>query len=288
MPSNKRHDNSSRPKAGSSSGHRTARAARAPRVLVWFALTLALAGGVAALLWARSPAHQQARAAAPSGAAASAATSPSAAPAASLPLPSSEVAQALMVTVELEFGGKLPSIKEALGEVERRHEPADGQGRTFAVLDAYGEPTPAGKLHLSMHVSMEKPGIGSLIFRRTGEVLWKSRIVPGKTTPAAEKSLTVLMEDAAGKSLQLDGSRGISRILDIPLRDSTALVRDVWPEGQERELTFIYSACGCPVKAKVQRNGEATVRTTDLPVMFPDDPAAMTVINQMMGWPGGD
>ena len=200
-------------------------------------------------------------------------------------LPSNEVAQALMVTVELDFGERIPSIKEALKEVERRYEPESGRGRTFAILDAYGEPTATGKLHLSMHLSMEKPGIGLLVFRRTGEVLWKSRIVPAKKDPPAEKRLTVIMDDGSGKQLMLDGSQGVERVLDVPFRDSPTRVRDQWPEGQEREFTFIYSVCGCPVKAKVRRAGETTARTSELPVMFPDDPAALAVIHQLMGWP---
>ena len=40
-----------------------------------------------------------------------------------------------------------------------------------AILDAYGEPTAAGKLHISMHVSSEKTGRGALVFRRTGKRL---------------------------------------------------------------------------------------------------------------------
>src|SRR5262245_36872402 len=77
-----------------------------------------------------------------------------------------DVAKAVMVTAELDFGTKTPSIAEALTQIERRYQPDDGQGRTFAVLDAYGEPTPDGKLHISMHVSSEKPGGGQLIFKK--------------------------------------------------------------------------------------------------------------------------
>src|SRR5205814_6745391 len=91
------------------------------------------------------------------------------------PLSTLEVAQAVMVTVELDFGAKIPSIATALLDIERRYEPDDGKGRTFAILDAYGEPTPTGKLHLSRHVSTEKPGLGSLIFIRTAAVRWISR-----------------------------------------------------------------------------------------------------------------
>ena len=75
-----------------------------------------------------------------------------------------------------------------------------------------------------------------------------------------------------------------ARVLDVPIHNSTSTVRDLWPDGQEREFTFIYSVCGCPVKARARRVGETTARTTELPVMFPDDPAAMKVINSLMGW----
>src|SRR5687767_3878451 len=87
-------------------------------------------------------------------------------------LPVMEVAQALMVTVELDFGGNVPSIADALKDIERRSEPEDGRGRTFAILDAYGQPTLDGKkLHMSMHVSSEKPGDAAAVFIRTGAVL---------------------------------------------------------------------------------------------------------------------
>ena len=202
---------------------------------------------------------------------------------ANTPLPTNEVAQAIMVTVELDFGGTPPSIKDALKQIDRAYEPK-GE-RTFAILDAYGEPTPAGKLHISMHLSMEQPGIGSLIFRRTGETLWKSKIVAAPTGPPPPKKLTIIMADPnAGTSSMLDGSKGATRVLDVPLNNSPSLVRDLWPDGAEREFTFIYSVCGCPVKANVRRTGETTARTSELPVMFPDDPAAMDLISQLMGW----
>src|SRR6059058_5905381 len=88
-----------------------------------------------------------------------------------------EVNKAVMVTEDLDLGKPVPSIPQGLAQIERRYRPDDGVGRTFAVLDAYGEPTPDGKLHISMHVSSEKPGMGALVFRRTGEVLWQSRIL---------------------------------------------------------------------------------------------------------------
>ena len=97
------------------------------------------------------------------------------------------VAQAVMVTSELSFPGASPSIAEALLQIERRYESQDGTGRTFAILDAYGEPTPEGKLHISMHVSSEKPGAGSLIFKPTGAVLWQATITPGPNPSAPTK-----------------------------------------------------------------------------------------------------
>lgn len=195
-----------------------------------------------------------------------------------------EVAKAVMVTVELDFGPKVPSIVQALTEIERRYVPDDGAGRTFAVLDAYGEPTPEGKLHISMHVSSEKPGLASLVFRRTGEVLWQTRISP-TSMPVAPKNLLILVDaGASGKGFTVDGSNNPASVLDARAKELNVLVRDAWKDGEEREVTFIYSACGCPVKAMVKRVGDRTARTKDLPVMFPDDPAAVATISRLMRW----
>jgi hypothetical protein len=202
-------------------------------------------------------------------------------------LPKLEIAQAVMVTVELDFGPKIPSIAEALAQVERRHEPADGVGRTFAVLDAYGEPTADHKLHMSMHVSAEKPGIGALIFRRTGEVLWKNKIVMGSHTevpPLSKRNLLILVDNGSGKTFTIDGSNNPRSILEANVKELGAPLNAVWPDLTEREFTYIYSACGCPVKAMVRRVGDTTVRAKELPVMFPDDPAALDVISRLMGW----
>src|SRR5690349_7489869 len=128
-----------------------------------------------------------------------------------------EEAQALMVTVELSFEPQVPSIAEALKEIERRYEPEDGRGRTFAILDAYGEPTPDGKkLHMSMHVSSEKPGKGTLVFKRTGEILWQSKIIPSKTktNTFTGKDLLILIDNGPGKSFTIDGSNNPATILD--------------------------------------------------------------------------
>ncbi len=202
-------------------------------------------------------------------------------------LPSMEVAQAVMVTVELDFGKIVTSIKEALNQVERRYMPEDGHGRTFAILDAYGEPTPDGKLHISMHVSSEKPGLGVLVFKRTGEVLWKSRITPATHTLSsslAGKDLLIMLDDGTGKNCLLDGSKGAKSVLDAIVRENNLPVRDFWPDGAECEVTFFHSACGCPVKVMARRIGERTVRTKELPVIFPDDPAVVATITKLMGW----
>jgi hypothetical protein len=197
-----------------------------------------------------------------------------------------EVNQAIMVTVELDFGPTVPPIAEALREIERKHHPDDGKGRVFAVLDAYGEPTPDGKkLHLSMHVSTEKPGIGSLIFKRTGEVLWSSRVIPTtNATQFAGSQLTILIDQGGGKMLTVDGSNNPASILDAMVKELAQPVSQVWPDGAEREVTFIYSACGCPVKVMCRRVGDRTERAKALPVIFPDDPAVVEVITRLMGW----
>ena len=200
-------------------------------------------------------------------------------------LPVMQINQAVMVTVELDFGPKVPSIAEALTQVERRYQPDDNRGRTFAILDAYGEPNVQGKLHISMHVSTEKTGVGSLIFRRTGEVLWESRIVAGTNTTAfTGKNLLILLADEAGHSITVDGSRNPKSILEATIKDQNVPVSAFWPEGVEREVTFLYSACGCPVKVMAKRVGDRTVRTKELPLIFPDDPAVLAIINRLMGW----
>lgn len=202
-------------------------------------------------------------------------------------LPAMEVAQAVMVTAELDFGGKAPTIAEGLRQIERRYQPDDKIGRTFAILDAYGGPTADGKLHISMHVSLEKPGIGALMFRPTGDVLWKTRIVPETHPPSssfAGKQLFILLDDGHGKPYVLDGSKVSTSILDATVRDLGEPVREFWPDGEERELTFFYSACGCPVKVMARRLNDKTQRTKELPVIFPDDPEVAATISLLAGW----
>lgn len=194
------------------------------------------------------------------------------------------IAQAVMVTEELDFGQPVPTIAQALLEIERGYVPDDGVGRTFAMLDAYGEPTPDGKLHISMHVSSEKPGTGFLRIKRTGKILWQARIGNPGDVPAGQKQLNIYVDNGAGGSHVLDGSRGGANVLDVYLKDSTQKLRDVWPDKTVREFTYVYSACGCPVKVLVRREGDRTQRVKDTPVIFPDDPDVVRTISQLMQW----
>jgi hypothetical protein len=198
-------------------------------------------------------------------------------------LPTMKVAQAVMVTVELDFGGKPPTIETALKSVERRSKPDDGQGRTFAILDAYGEPMPDGKLHISMHISTEKPGTAALVFRPTGKILWQTRILPSEFQPTG-KQLMIMINDGQGRDYLLDGSMVKNSIMESIVRDRAVVLRDFWPDGAEREVTIIYSTCGCPVKVSCRRFGDATQRTKEMPVIFPDDPAVVSTIERLMGW----
>jgi hypothetical protein len=192
------------------------------------------------------------------------------------------VAQAVVVTEDFDFGGRVPSIAEAIQQVERGYQPDDNVGRTFAILDAFGEPTPDGKLRMSMHVSSEKPGMGFLKFK--GRTFWRARIGNPGDPAAGGKNLAIYVANGAGGNHVLDGGRGGANALDIFLQNSQQRLREVWPDGAEREVTFVYSACGCPVKVMVRRVGERTMRTKDTPVIFPDDPAAVTTISNLMKW----
>ena len=244
------------------------------------ALVLASCGGKDA-----SPDRTARPTAAPAGQGAGPATPPVPLPVPDVKLETMETAKSVMVTVELDFGPTVPTVAEALRDIERRHKPDDNQGRTFAILDAYGEPTADRKLHMSMHISAEKPGIGALVFRRTGQVLWQTRIVPGSTPSSfTGKNLSIMVTDGKGKDLLLDGTRNPQSILDTIVKDQNVPLRDVWPEGEEREATFVYSACGCPVKVSVRRAGDRVLRTKDTPVIFPDDPGAVQVISKLMKW----
>jgi hypothetical protein len=192
-----------------------------------------------------------------------------------------DVAKAVMVTVEEDFG-KNATIASALQQVERRYKPDDGSGRTFAILDAYGETMADGKIHMSMHVSSEEAGTAQLVHKKTGKVLWNAKINP-VTVPPQPKALRILVDGAPGGGFNVDVNSA-NNIMNATASGKGVPVMTVWPDGIEMEVTFIYSMCGCPVKAKVKRVGDRTVRTSDTPVMFPDDPDALTTIAKFMKW----
>lgn len=253
---------------------------------VVYSIAVLVIGAVAAgvLLDQSTETRQPAPAPAPATAPPPSSTPPTPSTPASSELVTMDVAKAVMVTEELDFGGRNPSIAEALQQIERRYKPDDGQGRTFAVLDAYGEPTADGKLlHISMHVSSEKPGLGELVFKPTGKTLWRARINATSQTPGT-KNLTVLIDNGGGQTVTVDGSTNPSSVLTANAKELGKPVQEVWADGTEREVTFIYSACGCPVKVMVKRVGDRTVRTKDTPVIFPDDPAAVALISRLMRW----
>ncbi len=197
-----------------------------------------------------------------------------------------EINTAVMVTVEEDFGTPAPTIAQALQMIERRYKPEGTTGRTFAILDAYGEKMRDGKLHLSMHVSSERPGGGSLVNKRTGKTMWECRIRPPKDgrPPFEGKNLTIMVDNGEGKDFTIDGSNNPSSVLTANVREVNRKLQDIWPNGTERDFIFVYSACGCPVHVMVKRVGDRTVRTKDLPVIFPDDPAAVAIINRLMRW----
>jgi hypothetical protein len=203
------------------------------------------------------------------------------------PLTTIAVAEAAMVVVDLDYGAEVPPVAQALTEIERYYEPDDGAERTFAILDARTQPAPPGKLELVMHIDGEKAGIGKLIFRRTRAVIWHARIGPQVkpvTSAYAGKSLFITIADAKDKPWLVDGAHGAPSILDCGFTGRTGTVRDQWADDEERQVTFFYSVCGCPVEVMVRRAGNTTVRSSDLPVLFPDDPSVAATINGLMGW----
>jgi len=93
-----------------------------------------------------------------------------------------------------------------------------------------------------------------------------------------------LIDSGRGTTYTVDGSSNPASIIDAKVKPGDLPVKDVWPDGESRELTFIYSACGCPVKVLVKRAGDRTARVKDTPVIFPDDPSAVQLISKLMRW----
>jgi hypothetical protein len=204
-------------------------------------------------------------------------------------LPAMEANQSVVVVKDLGFGKQPPSLEAVLKEIERRSQPESGQGRTFAILEAFTQVDAiTTNLNLCLRISSEKPGIGEVIYNRGGKPLslWKSRITPAtRKSGFTGGSLTILFDAGDGRHLAVDGSMNPATIFDAMLKEAGVPVAQAWPEGEVRDLSFIYSACGCPIHVKCRRKGERTVRTeSDIQVIFPDDPAAMQVISRLMGW----
>jgi hypothetical protein len=197
-----------------------------------------------------------------------------------------EAAQSVVVVKDLGFGRQPPRLEDVVRDIERHSQPEDGHGRTFAILEAFTQPDlETSNINLCLRISSEKPGLAAITYRRTGKELWKSRITPSTHKPAfTGGELKVYFDVGDGKTYIVDGSTGPSSILTAMLKDAGVQIGQVWPEGEVREMTFIYSACGCPIKVKCRRAGERTVRTDATQVIFPDDPAAMQVISNLMRW----
>lgn len=202
-------------------------------------------------------------------------------------VPAMDSHQSVVVTQDLDFGPARPTLAEAVAQLERRSTPDDGQGRTFAILEAFnGEIQPDGKMRVSLRISTEKPGLAQVIFKRTGQELWKSRIKPATHKPAfTAGQLTILFDNGDGKTFTVDGSTGPPTIFDAMLKEPGLPMSTVWPDQEERELSFIYSSCGCPIKVTCRRIGMRSERTkATTQVLFPDDPAALSVISRLMMW----
>ena len=108
-----------------------------------------------------------------------------------------------------------------------------------------------------------------------------------EVTPLSKRTLLILVDNGSGtNNFTIDGSNNPASILDANLKEAGVPLSLVWPDQTVREFTYFYSACGCPVKAMVRRVGDRTERTKELPVMFPDDPAALDVISRLMRWKG--
>jgi hypothetical protein len=197
-----------------------------------------------------------------------------------------EAAQSVVVVSDLGFGRQQPSLEEVVRDIQRHSQPEDGRGRTFAILEAFTQvDQETSNINLCLRVSSEKPGLAAITYRRTGKELWKSRITFATQKPQfTGGELKVFFDVGDGKTYTVDGSTGPSSILTAMLKEPAVQIGQIWPDGEVRELTFVYSACGCPIKVKCRRSGDRTVRTETTQVIFPDDPAAMQVITNLMRW----
>jgi hypothetical protein len=196
--------------------------------------------------------------------------------------------ESVMVTIEEDFGANVKTIAEALQMIERRYDPFDKQGRTFAILDAYGNKMPDGRMHISMHISSEKVGGAQLVHKTSRKLLWNCRIYPKKdwTKIAAEKQLMIYIEreNEKDKYYTVNGSGNPATIYDCILDETKQSLNDYWKNNTVKEFIFIYSACGCPVHVKFLRMGFKSIFQSGDNVIFPDDPGVLTVLHKLMAW----
>ncbi|CAN5572645.1 hypothetical protein BH11BAC1_BH11BAC1_21030 [soil metagenome] len=196
--------------------------------------------------------------------------------------------ESVMVTVEENFGPGANNIAGALAMIERKYQPFDNQGRTFAILDAYGYKMSDGRMHISMHISSEKAGGAQLLLTSSGKVLWNCKIYPKKdgTKTAGNKSLNIYIEreNEKDKFYTVDGSGNPASIFNCKWNETKASLNDYWKDNTIKEFIFIYSACGCPVHVKFLRKGNKTLFQSGDNVIFPDDSGVLTVIHHLMGW----
>ena len=196
--------------------------------------------------------------------------------------------ESVMVTIEENFGPDVKTIADALQQIERRYQPFDKQGRTFAILDAYGNRMPDGRMHISMHISSEKIGGAQLVLKTSGKVLWNCRIYPKKdgSKVAGEKQLMIYIEreNEKDKYYTVNGNGNPATIFDCILDETKQSVNDYWKNYTVKEFIFIYSACGCPVHVKFMRQGFKSTFQSGDNVIFPDDPAVLAVIHKLLAY----
>jgi len=196
--------------------------------------------------------------------------------------------ESVMVTIEENFGPGVKTIGDALQLIDRKYQPFDKQGRTFAILDAYGNKMTDGRMHISMHISSEKVGGAQLVLKTTGKKLWDCKIYPKKDGKkiADQKQFMIYIEreNEKDKYYTVDGSGNPSSIFDCKLDETKQPLNDYWANNTIKEFIFIYSACGCPVHVKFLRMGFTSIFQSGDTVIFPDDPAVLAMIHKLMAW----
>jgi len=196
--------------------------------------------------------------------------------------------ESVMVTIEENFGPEVKTIAEALSKIERKYQPFDKQGRTFAILDAFGNKMSDGRMHISMHISSEKAGGAQLALKTTGKIIWDCRIYPKKdgTKIAGEKQFMIYIEreNEKDKYYTVDGSGNPASIFDCKLDETKQPLNDYWKNNTVKEFIFVYSACGCPVHVKFLRMGFTSIYQGGDTVIFPDDPGVLAVIRRLMAF----